>query len=136
MPEKLDNERLRYFLSTWPEFAIEYLDRYYKPRLIRQAEWKIHDAAAAEDIAQDTIVHIWKYRAWIVAQVGLNIENYMARVTRNMAITYYKRSLFQADIRPEDISDEGLISFDPNPTQDEIERDRIIWEIILKFPLR
>jgi RNA polymerase sigma factor (sigma-70 family) len=135
MPEKLSNERIRYLLKTWPEFVFDYFYDYYKPKLIRHAEWRTHDPNVAADIAQDAITYLWDRREWLLSQPQIDIEIFLITITRNKAISYFKRE--QLFDKSKEIDDDFIVpSEDPNTEQDLEERDRNIWDVISKFPKR
>ena len=138
MPRKLDNEYLRRLLDSWPDLALEYLFEYYKPKLLRQSEWKTQDASAAQDIVQEAITSLWLRKEWILSQSELIIENYLVSIIRNQSIRFYRRSQFR-DSQHKKIErsiDEDSKVFDLGLEQDSTERDAIIWDLIAEFPSR
>lgn len=93
MPETLDNERFRLLLRAVPGKAIEYLYTYYFEGLVRLALKFISDRSVAEDIVQDTLVHVWEQHKTLGQSNELPIHFYLARVVKNKSITQYKKGL-------------------------------------------
>lgn len=134
MREKLDDDKIRFLLRTWPEFVFDYFYDYYKPKLIRNAELRVHDPDVAADIAQESIAYLWDKREWILSQPDLNIELFLFTITRNKAISYFKRTkIFD---KSKEVNDDFMSPDDSSLQQDTEERDRNIWIMIAKFPRR
>ena len=62
MSGRIDNERFRKLLLSLPGKALEILYDQYFLDLFRMAKFLTHDDNVAEDIVQETFVHVWENR--------------------------------------------------------------------------
>lgn len=93
MPETLDNERFRLLLRTVPGKAIAFLYEHYYEGLVRLSLRFIDGRTAAEDIVQETLIHVWEEHKVLSNHHEVPIQFYLARVVKNKSITYYKKEL-------------------------------------------
>ncbi|HNP95375.1 MAG TPA: sigma-70 family RNA polymerase sigma factor [Cyclobacteriaceae bacterium] len=93
MPETLDNERFRLLLGAMPAKAIELLYDHYFEGLVHLSIKFVSDRNIAEDVVQDTLVHVWEQHKELSNHHDLPIHFYLARVVRNKSITFYKQHL-------------------------------------------
>lgn len=93
MPETLDNDRFRLLLRTLPGKAIDYLYAHYYEGLVLLSIKYLHDRHLAEDIVQETLLHVWQQHKALSEPNDLPIHFYLARVVKNKSITEYKKSL-------------------------------------------
>lgn len=91
MAGTLDHERFRKLLYSLPSKAIEILYEHYYRSLIGIARSLTHDDNAAEDIVQETFVHVWEHHRRLGQPHDQSIEHYLVRVVRNKSVTHYKR---------------------------------------------
>lgn len=93
MSGSIDNTRFRKLLLAVPAKAIKLLyDRFYEG-LVNFALTLVHDRKAAEDIVQETFIHIWEQRRKLGQPDERSIEHYLVRVVRNKAVSRYKDDL-------------------------------------------
>lgn len=93
MSETLDNERFRLLLRTVHGKAIEILYHQYFEGLVSLSLKFVSDRSSAEDIVQETLVHVWEQHKVLSQPNELPIHFYLARVVKNKSITAYKRGL-------------------------------------------
>ena len=62
------------------------------------------NAAAAEDIVQDALIKIWRSAASFRAEKGSAVA-YIARITHNCAIDYFRKTKHQAALLDNDLKD-------------------------------
>jgi RNA polymerase sigma factor (sigma-70 family) len=95
-----DNERFRKLLSAYPAKAIEFLYEAYYQSLINLSQSLTHNQSAAEDIVQETFIHIWERHQWLSQHHDRSIQHYLVRVVKNMSITYYKKNQKTLPLKP------------------------------------
>ncbi len=93
MEDTFDNERFRKLLLCFPNKAIELLYHRYYRVLLHIAMKLTHDEKAAEDILQETFVHIWENHKRLGQHHERSIQYYLVRVVKNKAITHYKETI-------------------------------------------
>lgn len=93
MPDTLDNERFRLLLRTLPGKAIDYLYTHYYEGLVRLSSKYLRDRHLAEDVVQETFLHVWEQHKSLSNNHDLPIHFYLARVVKNKSITQYKKTL-------------------------------------------
>jgi RNA polymerase sigma-70 factor (ECF subfamily) len=93
-----DNERFRKLLLSFPAKAIEFLYAHYYQSLVAIAKTLTHSVAAAEDIVQETFVHVWENAAKLSQYHERSIQYFLVKVVRNKAITHYKKTLTLNDL--------------------------------------
>jgi RNA polymerase sigma-70 factor (ECF subfamily) len=85
----MDNQRFRNLLAAYPKKALQFLYTHYHATLLNTAYMRVHDQQAAEDIVQETFVHIWSEHKHLSKHHDLSIEFYLLKVVRNKAITHF-----------------------------------------------
>lgn len=93
MPETLDNERFRLLLRAVPGKAIEIIYNQYYEGLVHLSMKFVGVRPAAEDIVQETFVHLWEKHKTLSEYNETPINFYLARVVKNKSITHYKKTL-------------------------------------------
>lgn len=93
MPETLDNERFRLLLCAVPAKAIDYLYRYYYEGLVVLSQKYVQHRPTAEDIVQETFVHVWENHKTLSQPNELPFYFYLARVVKNKSISQYKKAI-------------------------------------------
>lgn len=89
----IDNDRFRALLLVLPGNAIKILYEKYYRVLTDIAQSLVHDRAVAEDVVQETFIHVWEQHRKLGQPDGRSIEHYLVRVVKNKAITSYKEGL-------------------------------------------
>ena len=89
----IDNERFRKLLLSVPGKAIAILYGDYYHVLVTISESLVHNRKAAEDIVQETFIHVWEQHRKLGRHDERSIEHYLVRVVRNKSISYYKERL-------------------------------------------
>lgn len=89
----IDNDRFRRLLLVLPGKAIAMLYNTYYTVLVGIAESLVHDRWAAEDIVQETFIHVWEQHLRLGRPDDRSIEHYLVRVVRNKSISWYKAGL-------------------------------------------
>ena len=64
--------------------AFDSLFRAWYPRLVRYAETMLHERAAAEEVAQEVMLAIWKGRRQL--RIAESVGGYLFRATRNRVL--------------------------------------------------
>jgi RNA polymerase sigma factor (sigma-70 family) len=90
MAEIVNSENFRRFLKHRPGEALKFLYENYYQTLVGVAHQLTQDSLAAQDVVQDTFVHVWENRAKLADYDGSPIHFYLIRVVKNKAITYFK----------------------------------------------
>lgn len=93
MRETLNNERFRLLLLAVPGKAIDSLYEQYFEGLVRLSLKFVNDRALAEDIVQETLLHVWEQHKTLSKPNELPIHFYLMRVVKNKSITAYKKRL-------------------------------------------
>lgn len=131
----IDNERFRKLLLAVPAKAIRLLYDHYYQLLFNVALTHLHDRKAAEDIVQETFIHVWEKRRKLAQPDARSFKHYLFRVVRNKAISRYKDTLKRNRVNArKDHSSAGQISVEEHMISQET-----TWEIrdlILSFPPR
>lgn len=86
-----DNVRFRKLLRTQPWDAYELLYQHFRIPLINVATRLTRDRHAAHDIVQDSFVAMWDMQKKLYRTHEKAIENYLAKIVRYKAMTYFKR---------------------------------------------
>ena len=86
-----DNEKFRKLLTAYPVKALELLYEQFYRSLFNIARSLTQDIFAAEDILQETFMHVWENRKILGRHDGRSIENYLVRVVKYKSITHYKQ---------------------------------------------
>jgi RNA polymerase sigma factor (sigma-70 family) len=85
------NDELRKLLQAYPAKAIKFLyDKHYRT-LVRFAFRFTKDIELAEDVVQETFVHLWENHKKLGEYHERPIHYYMARVVKNKAVSEYRR---------------------------------------------
>lgn len=93
MPGSIDNERFRKLLLSLPGKAIEILyDQYYNT-LIRIARFLARDEKVAEDIVQETFLHVWENYKKLGQYHHQSILSYLIKVVKNKAIAHFRNTI-------------------------------------------
>lgn len=131
----IDNERFRRLLIAQPEKAITILYEKYYHILVDVAESYVHDRKAAEDIVQETFIHVWERHRNLGQPNERSIEHYLIRVVRNKSITCYNKRLRQ---RTSDMSGHRFPAQETSTEMQMIglEISREIRSVIQAFPAR
>ena len=97
-PERELLERLR----ASDHEALESIFHAHHPHLVRLAQVILRDQAAAEDIAQDVLLELWRRRETLTLATSLGA--YLMRAARNRALNHirHRRTVARAD--PAEIS--------------------------------
>jgi len=84
-----DNERFRILLRNYPVQALELVYKLYYKSLL-QIAWNLtRDSDAAKDIVQDAFMVLWADRKKLSKFNEKSIENYLVRIVRNKAVTFF-----------------------------------------------
>jgi RNA polymerase sigma-70 factor (ECF subfamily) len=70
------------------ESAFDAVFRAHYPRLVKIAEWVLGERAAAEEIAQEVMLELWRRRESL--QVEQSFGAYLIRSTRNRALNHVR----------------------------------------------
>lgn len=89
----ISNERFRKLLLAVPAKAIRLLYDYYYELLLDVAIALVHDRKVAEDVVQETFIHVWEQRRKLGQPDNRPIKHYLVKVVKNKAISRYKDSL-------------------------------------------
>jgi RNA polymerase sigma-70 factor (ECF subfamily) len=93
MTVNIENERIRKLLLSLPGKAIEILyDKYYS-KLLRIAKFLSRDEKVAEDIVQETYVHVWENHKKLGQYHEQPIYTYMIKVVKNKAIGHFRDTI-------------------------------------------
>lgn len=79
--------------------AFEIVFRAHYPQLVGLAEAMLRSRAAAEDVAQDVMVELWRRRQDLVVETSLRA--YLLRATRNRALNQLRHRRVVERVRPE-----------------------------------
>lgn len=92
MSRFFNNEKCRKLLTAYPVKALDLLyDHFY--RGLYNLAWSLTlDPFAAEDVLQETFMHVWENRKALSNRHDQPIEKYLVRVVKYKSITQYKRS--------------------------------------------
>ncbi|MEA2766474.1 MAG: hypothetical protein QOK07_2878 [Gemmatimonadaceae bacterium] len=83
------NERdLQQRIRSGDESAFDAIFRAHYPRLVKMAEWVVGERAAAEEIAQEVMLELWRRRESL--QVEQSFGAYLIRSTRNRALNHVR----------------------------------------------
>lgn len=89
----IDSDRLRKLLLALPQKAIAILYEQYYYALVNLSHSLVHDRNAAEDIVQETFIHVWEKHRKLGQPDRRSIEHYLVKVVRNKSISWYKEEL-------------------------------------------
>lgn len=84
----MDEEILIQRVANGDTQAFGTLVKRYQHRLVRFAERMLGDADAAQDIAQETFLRLWRSRS--SCPVTHDLNSYLFRVSRNLCIDYFR----------------------------------------------
>lgn len=138
MPGMIDNERFRKLLLSLPGKAIEILyDRYYS-NLIKTARFLTRDEKVAEDIVQETFVHVWENHKKLGQYHNNSILSYLIRVVKNKAIAHFRDAIrhnkHSVEYRNGAVVDNAHPSIEMRIIRLEIDNE--IRQLIATFPAR
>ncbi|MBI4502016.1 MAG: RNA polymerase sigma-70 factor [Gemmatimonadetes bacterium] len=88
MEDRVLLERFRAGAGAGAHDACDSLFRSYYARLVAVAESMLRERAAAEDVAQDVMVELWRRRESIVLETSLRA--YLFRAVRNRALNHIR----------------------------------------------
>jgi RNA polymerase sigma-19 factor, ECF subfamily len=115
------------------QVAFETIFRTYYPRLVGTAESMLHDRAAAEEVAQEVMLELWRRRARL--SVDTSLRAYLFRATRNRALNWIRHEQAARRAEPHGAPDPvAQPSAQNDLTQAEI--DRAIREAMDELPPR
>lgn len=127
MSGNLDSKSFREFLQAYPIRALTLLHDLYHQRMIRIAFRYTRDIDAAKDVVQETFLVVWNDRAKLVKFHQRSIENFLVRVVKFKAITWFKREfLLKEKIR---LLDSSLFETFTDP----VEKSMISKEMMEEF---
>lgn len=89
----IHSDRFRKLLLALPQKAIALLYERYYDALVSISDGLVHDRKAAEDIVQETFIHVWEKHRKLGQPDRRSIEHYLVKVVRNKSISWYKESL-------------------------------------------
>jgi RNA polymerase sigma-70 factor (ECF subfamily) len=117
-PADIDRELLGR-LRAGEHDAMEAIFHAHHPHLVRLAGTLLRDQAAAEDVAQDVLLELWRRREQLVVETSLRA--YLMRAARNRALNTirHRRTVTRAD--PAELSPTPSPTADRDLTQKEIE---------------
>lgn len=95
----IDSDRFRKILLALPEKAIVILYEQYYNALVNVSNGLVHDRKAAEDIVQETFIHVWEKHRKLGQPDRRSIEHYLVKVVRNKSISWYKEKLRHGEYR-------------------------------------
>lgn len=105
-------------LKRGDESAVERVFRAYYAPLASFAFRYLHDAAAAEDVVQDTFAALWAARDRIV--IATSLRAYLYAVVRNRALNIRKHEAVVEEWEREESSDDGGALYVSPPRPDEL----------------
>jgi RNA polymerase sigma factor (sigma-70 family) len=132
----IDNERFRRLLIVRPEKAIGILYEKYCPILLALAQSLVHDRDTAEDIVQETFIHLWEQHLKLGQPDDRSIEHYLVRVVRNKAISSYHKFARQRRVNAVTAHGHRQSEVSAEVRWIDTEMSREIRSIILTFPRR
>lgn len=101
LPTATDREALER-LRTGDNAAFDTLFRTHYPDLVGFAESILRERAAAEDVAQEVMLELWRRREQIQPETSLRA--YLFRATRNRALNQIRHQRVAARVEPEIIA--------------------------------
>ena len=112
--------------------ALESIFHTYHPHLVRLAQSILRDQAAAEDIAQDVLLELWRRREQLVLETSLRA--YLLRAARNRALNHIRHLRAVARADPDDIPTGSI----PRPDRDLVEKEleQALQQAIRALPAR
>lgn len=130
----IDNNRFRKLLLAVPSKAIGLLYDHFYQALVDFAITLVHDRKTAEDIVQETFIHVWEKRKKLGQPDNRLIEHYLIRVVRNKAISRYKNDLKRCEAAVKKYNWCAQLSVEQNMIS--LETTTEIRNLILTFPRR
>ncbi len=138
MSDSNGEEHLRKLLFNTPGKAIRLLFDAYNRTLISISFNLTRNRKAAEDIVQETFIHVYQNHLWLGQQHEKSIEHYLVRVVRNKSITYYKNDIKLALSKTKYFNDNRLNQIEVSP-EDKIMAQEVLDEFnwfVSTFPPR
>ncbi len=86
-------------LRTGAPAAFDSIFRAHYAQLVAAAQWLLSSRAAAEDIAQDVMLELWRRRENIVLETSLRA--YLVRAARNKALNHIRHERVVRSASPE-----------------------------------
>lgn len=133
----VDNEQFRKLLLSLPGNAIEILYHQYYSNLLRIAKSLTHDDVVAEDIVQETFVHVWENHKELGQQRDQPIRSYLIRLIKYKAIAHFREAVRLNKFRIEYLNNATLDnqpSIESRIIRAEINRE--VRQLVEKFPKR
>lgn len=93
----MDEAALLGRLQAGHEAAFDSLFREWYPTLVRVAAALLRDRDAAEEVAQDVMLELWRRRA--VMEAGVPVRAYLLRATRNRALNHIRHQRVRQESR-------------------------------------
>ncbi len=137
MTLNIENERFRKMLLSLPGKAIEILYDQYYTNLLRLAKFLSNDEKVAEDIVQETFVHVWENHKKLGQYHEQSIYTYLIKVVKNKAIGHFRDTI---RINKHQIEYLNGTIFDSAPSIESriirLETNEEIRQLIATFPRR
>lgn len=136
MSGTIDNARLRKLLLSYPDKAIEILYDLYYDNLLRVALLLTHEEDVAEDIVQETYLHVWENNRKLGRQRKQSILPYLVKVVKNKSIAYFRDDVRTSTYKMEYEKDAWLVGQPPSIETRIIRKEvsREVRELISTFP--
>ena len=120
-------------IRSGDEGAFDAVFRAHYPRLVRMAESIVRDRAAAEEIAQEVMLELWRRRELLQLEQGFRA--YLVRSTRNRALNHVRHQrIVDRELAAAAIEARELPATDAETLG--VELDRAIREAIKALPER
>jgi len=94
----MDDRELLHRLKTGDQTAFDAIFRAHYPSLVSLAQGMLRDQSAAEDVAQEVMLELWRRRADVVIHESLRA--YLIRSTRNRALNQIRHANVQRRAEP------------------------------------
>ena len=109
-------ERLR--AGAGAQEAFDAIFRSYYARLVAVAESLLRERPAAEDVAQDVMVEVWRRRDTLVLETSLRA--YLFRAVRNRALNYIRHQRVAPNVDLEAAGDRSVAGADLHVVEQEL----------------
>src|SRR6476661_2603351 len=94
----MDDRELLHRLKTGDQTAFDAIFRAHYASLVSLAQGMLRDQSAAEDVAQEVMLELWRRRADVVIHESLRA--YLIRSTRNRALNQIRHANVQRGAEP------------------------------------
>lgn len=134
----MQNEEFRKLLQAYPSKAIQFLYARYYHALVRVAFRYAQDEKLAEDVVQETFVHVWEDHKKLGEYHKRPIQYYLVRVVRYKAISEFRKTRQKKEGQHGYLVENALDGKDAPAEENIIFREYIeeIRRVIDTFPKR